>query len=373
MSKPACRYLGSWRDYSGYGMANRNFITALYVAGVDVSTECERQVSEKGEFGWTEKLCEQLEGREIDFKVKIIHLTPDNYSRYFEKGKYHIGHLFWETDLLPKEWVDPCNRMNELWTASEQQAEVFRNSGVKVPIKCFPETLDVSYGEKNIVPYEIQNFKGLKFYSIFQWIERKNPRALLTSYWQAFEGKKDVCLIVKTYGQNYSDAEFDRIKKEVFEWKKQLNLTHYAKVFLVRKLMTTDEIYRLHQTGDCFVFTSRGEGWGIPVTEAIIRNKPIIGLNKTGVFDFLDKDSYYPCETFSSEVTTDTSNKWYVAPQKWLDISSGDLVRNMLKVYNDYPEAREKATKARDFVKTNFNYWKVGQAMANRISEIESL
>jgi len=130
----ACRYLGSWRDHSGYGMANRNYIAALFVSGIDISTECVIQVPERATFGWTEELCEQLENRDVDFKIKIIHLTPDMYLKYKEPGKYHIGHLAWETSQLPKDWIEPCNSMDEIWTMAPHQEEAMRRSGVKVPI-----------------------------------------------------------------------------------------------------------------------------------------------------------------------------------------------------------------------------------------------
>src|SRR3990167_8969609 len=118
---PDCKYQGTYFDPSGYGEANRNFITALYLAGVNITTERVIQVSERAEFGWTGNLCKQLENLDIDYKIKIIHLTPDLYPKYMESGKYHIGHLFWETDLLPKEWIAPCNKMDEIWTASPRQ------------------------------------------------------------------------------------------------------------------------------------------------------------------------------------------------------------------------------------------------------------
>lgn len=365
-----CRYTGSFRDHSGYGMANRNFIAALHLAGVDVSTECVIQVPERSSFGWTEELCKQLEGREINFKVKIIHLTPDTYPRYKEKGKYHIGHLPWETSLLPKEWISSINEMNEIWTMTPWQVEVMKNSGIKIPVRYFPEAVDASMAQKPIAPFGL-DFKGYLFYSIFQWIERKNPRALLTNYWKAFEGKKDVALLVKTYGQNYSDEEFDRIKKEVFEWKKQLNLSHYPKVFLVRKLLTTEEVWRLHETGDCFVSASRGEGWGVPQVEAMLRGKPVVSISRTGVFDLLSPESFYGCGSTKAEVTRETPIKWYAAPQEWLEISSADLIEQMLKVYNSQEEARLTGQKAQREVTEKFNYHTVGLAMKSRLEEIE--
>ncbi len=369
--QPKVKYCGTWADYSGYGSANRNFITALFLAEVDVTTELVVQVPEKAEYGLSEQLAKELKDRKTDYKIKIIHLTPDMYPTYMEKGIYHIGHLFWETDKLPKEWVEACNKMNEIWTASEAQANMIKNSGVNCTVKWFPQPIDTIFSVTKSEPYIIPFFKGFAFYSIFQWIERKNPRSLLRTYWKTFQGKDDVILILKTYGNNYSQAQIDDIKKTIKEWKQELQLTHFPRIFLVPKLMDTIELFRLHKTGECLVSTTRGEGWGIPIVEACLSGNPVISIDKTGVFDYLPKDLYYQCSTKEEEVSEVPSIKWYKQDQKWLQISEDELSKQMMMVYKNYDKAKEVGLKAKEFVQDNFNFWNVGRMMKNRLQEIQ--
>lgn len=364
-------YCGTWKDFSGYGQANRNFITSLVFAGVDVTTELVTQVGEQASFGWQGLLCENLSGRNIPYKVKIIHLTPDIYPVYMETGKYHIGHLFWETDRLPKEWVPPCNQMNEIWTASPEQAEMIKKSGVTVPIFSFPQPVDSSLAGYNIPSFRLPDFGGFVFYSIFQWIERKNPKALITNYWKTFEGKDDVVLIIKTYGVNYSDNEFDRIKNEINSWKIELKLNHYPRVLLLKKLMSSQDILRLHKTGNCFVTAHRGEGWCIPAIEAMIQGKPVIAPNQTGFADYLHKDTYYPCKTKLVQTVESPSIPWYTSDQKWGEIDAKDLSKQMLDAYTDQKKAKEIGDRAQDFVKSHFSYTEVGSKLRGRIEEIQ--
>lgn len=365
------KYAGTFTDYSGYGQANRNFITALYHAGLDITTELVVQVPERGDFGWTGDLARALENRQIDYQVKIIHLTPDMYPRYLEKSKYNIGHLFWETDRLPKEWTIACNGMDEIWTASEQQAEMIRKSGVVVPIHWFPQPIDTLSASYSPKPLVIKNFNGYIFYSIFQWIERKNPRALITSYWKAFAGKTNVALVIKTYGNNYSEQEFDRIKLEVEDWKKSHPHIMYPKLFLVKKLMTAEQMWKFHNSADCYINASRGEGWCIPAVEAMLAGNSVIGIDRTGFTDYFDDKLFYPCGTTTEDVVESTNISYYRSDQKWLNINSEDLVKQMLKVYNDRDAAAKVGKKAQEYVVDNFNYWSVGEAMKQRLEEIE--
>lgn len=364
------KYSGTFLDYSGYGQANRSFITALYHAGVDLTTELVVQVPERGFFGWTGELCKDLQGLEIDYKIKIIHLTPDMYPRYMESGKYHIGHLFWETDQLPKEWVGPCNKMNEIWTASDKQAEMIKKSGVTVPIKWFPQPIDILPSKEKEIPYIIPGFSGFVFYSIFQWIERKNPRALIVNFWKAFKDVEDACLLIKTYRTNYTDGEFDRIKETIEQWKRENPQDKYPKVFMVRKLMNTKQMFRLHSTGNCYVSTSRGEGWCIPAVEAALMGKPIISIDQTGFVDYLTKEQFYPCDSTADQIVEVPNIQYYKAYQNWLEINPEALVNQMKEVYNNQKEATVVGKKARQYVLDNFNYWVVGRAMKDRIEEI---
>ena len=370
---PSVKYTGTFLDHSGYGSANRNFIAALHTARVEVTTELVIQVAERAIFGWTGELAKALLGRKVPYKIKIIHLTPDMYPNYMEAGKYHIGHLFWETDRLPKEWVEPCNRMNEIWTASEPQAQMIRDSGVVIPVYAIPQAIDLYPAQKIIDPYILPNFDGMVFYSIFQWIERKNPRALVVNFWKAFEGIRDVALVIKAHGFNYSEAQFEKIRQDVKQWKSEVPLLDYPRVYWVKKLLTTDEIYRLHRTGDCYVNTSRGEGWCIPAVEAAMMGNPVISIDKTGFADYFSKEEeiFYPCSTSIDKVKEVPSIPWYTVKQNWLEISAADLVNQMRSVYNSTDTAKKRGKKAQKFVAQNFNYLAVGNLMSDRLKEIE--
>src|SRR3990167_6844370 len=199
METLSVKYTGAFLDHSGYGQAGRAFVASLHLAGVDVTTETAVHVKEKTHFSWEGELCYSLQNRDIPYKIKIVHLTPDMYESYIEPKKYHIARLAWETDRLPKGWDRFCNQMGEIWTSSAHMVELFKKSGVRVPMYHFPEPIDVTMGDKNYGKFGVPTHTGYLFYSIFQWIKRKNPRALLKAYWKAFEGQDDVSLLIKTF------------------------------------------------------------------------------------------------------------------------------------------------------------------------------
>lgn len=357
------KYISAAKDPSGYGEAARQFIMALWVAGVNITTETIKQMPESTDYGFTGKLLDELENRKIDYKINIIHLTPDLIPQYAEKGKYNISHLFWECDRLPKEWIKPLNDIDCIWTASSQMCEMIKNSGVSTPCYAFPQPIWTDRAVESIKPFIIPHAEFV-FYSIFQWIDRKNPKTLLRAYWRAFEGNDKVALLLKTYRITYLPNEFELIKEDIKRWKSELGLSHYPKIYLCKELLTEPQMARLHKTGDCFINPSSGEGWNRPLQEALLFGNPVISADNGGITDY--PIPYHKVESKEVEVTSQSHIPWYYPPLRWKEIDEKGLANAMKRVYSSNKESKE----AQNYVVNNFNYKIVGEQMKNRLEQI---
>lgn len=361
---------GTHQDPSGYGEANRAITTALFLSGCDITLETVHQTVQQADYGWRGRLCQSLQDRNVDYKIKMIHLTPDMYPRYMEKGKYHIGELFWETDRLPKEWIEPINKMQEIWTSSVTMAELFRSCGVKVPIYAFPQPIDTSEADKNYEKLDLPEHKGFLFYSIFQWIERKNPKALLQAYWETFTGRQDVSLLLKTFRVGYTGEDFERIQEDIERWKRESRLVHFPRVLLSTKLVTHEEMMRLHYTADAYVSADHGEGWCRPLQEALLMGKPAITTARGGLHEYLNSELYYPISSTYVPVVQQPWIPWYTSDQNWAQIDKEEFKQKMKFVFLNKNTAQMKGYRARDYMKDKFTYHKVGARMRERLEKI---
>lgn len=366
------KYCGPARDYSGYGEANRHDIGALVAANVQVTTQIPSYVRDMAEFGALGKLVLDLENKKMGYEYKILHTTPDQYRRYKEEGVYHIGRIFWETDKIPKEFADNAKLVDEIWTGSQFNADAIRNAGVEVPIHVIPEAVDVELKVETIKPYKVAP-EGYKFYSIFEWTERKNPKALLEAYWREFENTEGVSLILKTYVDNFTDEKKQEIKQQIRKLKSRLDLKHYAPVYLYLDLMDRHQIYRFHQTGDCFVSAHRGEGWGIPQMEALLMGKPMISTNLGGIHEYLTdgKDALLvDCEMISIDQNT-RNPQWYSPDQHWGNVDLTMLREKLRWVFKNKAKAVKLGSEGRKTVVKEFSLAVVGKKMRQRLLEIE--
>lgn len=366
------KYTGPCKDYSGYGEANRHDVGSLVAAGIEVTTQIPNYTLEISDFGHLGELAASLEGRELGYRIKILHTTPNVYPAFMEPGKYHIGRAFWETDKLPLDFAAPMQKMDEIWTGSEYNLRAIRNAGVTKPIYIIPEAIDDSLDVSTVKPYMIANTNDYKFYSIFEWTERKNPGALLTAFWQEFEHDENVSLTLKTYVDNFTPEKRKEIDMMIKRIKKRLNLTRYAPVYTYRNLMDRYQIYRLHKTFDCFVSAHRGEGWGVPQMEALLLENPVISTNCGGIHEYLrDKEDALLIPYTLTQIGENSRNKqWYTPDQKWAEVDTDVLRSSMRWVFNNQEAAKKLGRRGRTTVVNTFSLSAVGERMRSRLKEI---
>ena len=366
-------YVSACLDASGYAEAARNYIGALSEAGVTVDVNPVSFESFKSDLGILGRRINGLIKVDSEAKIQIVHTTPNVYHRFHKKDKYNIGYTTWETTKLPKGWADNINMMDEVWVPCTQNMEIFRNSGVTIPIYHIPHTFNRQLVEQEKVEFALQNLEpnDFLFYSIFQWTARKNPLDMLKAYLTEFNAGDKVSLVLKTYLFNPDSAdEREKIRQAILEVKNKLYLDSYPKIILITSLLSKPQISQLHRLGSCYLSFHRNEGFGIPIAEAMLAGKPVICTNYGGTVDFVSADNAYPISYQESPVY---GMPWdtYKGDQVWADINIMEARRAMRYVYQNQAEAAAKGRKAQEQLDKKYSWGQVAQMMKQRLEEIE--
>ena len=252
-----------------------------------------------------------------------------------------IGYTMLEVDGIPHRWADACNRMDEIWVPSRWGAERFAACGVVRPIRVMPLGYDAARfapaAPAEAAPRASERFT---FLSVFEWGERKAPEVLLRAYAAAFAGpeKKDVLLVVRA--NNY-DGHVN-----VPEQVEALGLARDGPpvAFLYNTHIRPQQLGALYRSADAFVLPSRGEGWGMPILEAMACGLPAIATAWSGSTEFLNEGVGYPLAV-RGLVPADAKCPYYEG-FRWADPDFDDLVAKLRHVFAHREEARAKGAAA---------------------------
>ena len=357
-------YTGALFNSSGYAEAARNNIAAILTQpDIELSARAVSFENWATDIGPKfNDMIQPLLTKKVTPDVQIIHLTPENFARTKQPGMKNIGYTVWEASKLPSNWVDMCNQLDEIWVPCQWNVDVFKSSGVTVPIRKIPHTINLSDLEQvpatriDNIPTDVFNF-----YSIFHWSSRKNPEGLLKAYLAEFRNTDKVNLVLKTYMNDSSTSDRNQTVLSVGAVKKSLELQdkETASITLVHGALSKQQMSSLHRTCDCFVLPHRAEGWGVPHFEAMALGKPVITTGFGGNLEFMNADTSYLL-SFDVTPVSGTGRHTYNGWMDWAEPSIANLRYWMRYVYEHQEEIPVKVAAGREKIQ-QFDWLQVGK------------
>lgn len=326
MSNAKVRFFGKTRGYSGYGQATKYIAKAFHDSKIPTSFETKEP--------YFNKLSSYDGACNIDFLIQ----TPP-FSKH-NTHNYKIGYFYWEADRLPIAWErDICKSLDEIWVPCELTKNACRKAGFKGPIEIIhtPRPLEVLSKRVSIPAVGSKEFvvddKAFIFYSIFQWNERKGYRKLLKAYWEEFSKSDDVILVIKTNPIQHKNHGIAKIKHDILSLKNTIRKNDIPPIFLITKFLEDDYIGGLHDLGDCFVLPHHGEGWGMPIHDAMMHDSLVVTTKYGGITESLNSSNSLLIKHKIVNVKPMDWNPYYHEYQNWADPDVGHLKLLMRKAF----------------------------------------
>jgi glycosyltransferase involved in cell wall biosynthesis len=276
----------SFAALTGYSGSSLAYVLGLDARGVGVrplylyGTDYDEQV----QAGGMHPRIRQLQALPLRLDApQVVYAPGDRFSK--NSGAYRIGFTMLETDRLPASWVEQANQMDEVWTPTEWGAEVFRASGVTRPVHAVP--LGVDTGRFRPAPARARLAERAIFLSVFEWGDRKGWDILLRAYRAAFRPGDPVLLLLKIDCRMPVANPLRAIARALPAPAPPVGLIY-------NQPLGGDQLVELYQSADCFVLPTRGEGWGMPVLEAMACGIPAIATDWSGPTAFLNARNGYP-------------------------------------------------------------------------------
>jgi hypothetical protein len=340
-------FYATMNDHTGYGNAVKNFSNSFLNSGIRTRLEFKGmgRIKKTYNFGLSRTL-------DSDFYLQI----PE-YNFYAGLNRnYRIGYFYWEADKLPESWGKSIKTLDEIWAPCNLVKEVCIDSGYNGEIKVVPTPCEDWESDKKLfIPAPGMNYNIddsiYKFYSIFQWHSRKGYRTLLNSYYKAFNRGDRVILILKVNPIRPQESYIQKIKDEILEIKRKLNQQYYPPVYLIHGIVGLEEIRAIHNSADCFVLPHHGEGWGMPIHDAMLQGKQIITTKYGGITEWLSSSSAHIIEHKMGPVQDMSWNKYYNKKQNWAYPMEDHLVSIFRDVYLNHESYSNKGSEAKKIAK----------------------
>ncbi|MFD1952738.1 glycosyltransferase family 4 protein [Paenibacillus thailandensis] len=327
--------------YNGYGFAedNRFLLQALDSAGYRVRILPRDPGAKYSALHLDEiRYIESFEHTELhNNDIYICNIMGSNLTRRPD-FRVNIARTGFETDRIPSFWIPNLNAFDEVWVFSQFNQATFSASGVTSPIKVIPSYSAWAEADMEDSLFRVPFDDKFLFLSVFDWSDRKGYDLLINAYLEEFARTDNVALIIKTTAGN--DDKINEVSLLASGNKEA------PEIFIMNKMLPTNDLIKLYRLCNAFVLPTRGEGWGRPIMEAMIVGMPVIATNWSGPTDFMNEDNAFPVKV---DKLTEIRN--HPIPlfngHRWAEPSLNDLKRQMRYVYENPNEAKQKGIQAR--------------------------
>ena len=295
-----------------------------------------------------------------------FHIVVPN--EFMINAKYNIGITAGiESTVVHQTWLEGANRMDLLLVPSNFTKQGFINTtfqrvdqqtGQKGPDLKLEKAIEVLFEGADLNIYKKTNEFSPEIVSEFEkiperfnflytghWLQgnlgedRKDTGMLVKTFLETFKNVKDAPgLIMKTSGATFSVID----REEVLSKIRDIRTTVYGdlpNIYLLHGDFTDDEMNQLynHPKVKAHISLTHGEGFGRPLLEASLSEKPVIAPNWSGHTDFLEKDmSVMLPGSMSSVPQASFPEGMYVEGMQWFTTNYPNACRVMMDVYKNY-------------------------------------
>lgn len=296
-----------------------------------------------------------------DVHVTLSYMPEPEQPR---EGKWVI-YRPWEFSSMPRRWFDLFETCaDEVWVPSRFVWRSFVESGVSPhKVQVVPHGFDPKIFNPRARPMPLRTEKGFKFLFLGGTIWRKGIDILLDAYTRAFTRADDVCLIVKDlaadgfYRDGNARASIIRLRDD----------PAMPEILYLTQDVRDREVAGIYRACDCLVQPFRGEGFALPVLEAMACALPVIMTRGGPCEDYCPEEMAYwiPARPVSMDGWDE-----HVETVQILEPDRDALVEQMRRVYERRGEARLKGAGASRHALQNHTWAHAAKIIVERLRHL---
>jgi glycosyltransferase involved in cell wall biosynthesis len=370
--KPGVVLQGSFLAHSGHARINRNLgLRLLAESSLDAALEpSDSAAINARSLAGGEQIAEGLLRNPSRLDLSIRHSWPPNF-RPPEAGRLACI-VPWEHHAVPRAWVSEIERsVDELWVPSQFVAQAFVSGGVDSGcVHVIPNGFATDVFNPKVAPWRPTGCRSCVFLFVGGTIRRKGVDLLMQAYADAFSADDDVTLIFKDSGA----SSFYLHNNLLLQIQKVARTTTGPSVIVLKDDMDDPTLASLYRGCDAFVLPYRGEGFGMPLMEAMACGKPVVTTAAGPALEFCSQEFAYlipaaevsvpdpppPIGEFTSEWT-------------WFEPDLVELAAALRAIYENREEAARRGSIAAERIAQTHAWPQVTQLYLDRVAHLTGL
>jgi glycosyltransferase involved in cell wall biosynthesis len=281
------------------------------------------------------------------------------------------GHLAviqpWEFGAIPAEWVDPLRaNVDELWVPSDHVRRMYVAAGIdERRVVTIPNGVDLERFTPEGPRLPLDGAPGTRFLFVGGLIWRKGHDILLAAWREAFAGRDDVTLVVKGVGAGgvYRNGDHDAMRECAASGE-------LPRVHLIEDELDDASLASLYRACDVLVHPYRGEGFAMPVLEAMACGLPVIATAGGPTDEFCPPQAGWRVRAGRAEFPSDRVDSLPTVGRPWvLEPDAAHLRECLLAAAGDEPERRRRGAAGRAAAES-YGWDAVASRYADRIAAL---